>query len=131
MEKYKYYILIILLFSLAESFAASCEKNGTCKNRFEFQGDPYDFDRESSRSHMAIFFTANFAVNRILENEKFLQWSHLGQLSKTERIIYSSLLLTGIGLAKEFAYDPDGLSTSDTVNNTIAIVLGMTLEFSM
>ncbi len=123
------FICLFLLFFPFNAFASSCEKNQTCKNRFEIQNDPIDFKRESSRAHIATFFILNTATNRYLESDHFKNWSQL-ELTKNQRILSSFLLLTGVGLIKEFVYDPDGLSRSDMANNTLGLVLSASFEWS-
>lgn len=130
MKFYKYFAcLAILLFSL-NSFAKSCEKNNSCRERFKGQKDPYDIQRESSRAHIAAFFMANFAVNRFLESD--FATEKLGRkLSKNERILYTALGLTAVGLVKELVYDPDGLSRADMASNTTGLVLSMAFEWTL
>lgn len=118
-----------MLFSTA-GFSASCEKNGTCRDRLEIQKDPYDFDRESSRAHTALFFMLGFSAHRFLECDYAVE--KIGRkLTKNERILYTALGLTTAGLIKEFAYDPDGLSRSDFVNNTLGVGLSMAFEWTL
>ncbi len=120
-----------MLFTLtlcSNLYAKSCEKNGTCKGRFEIQNDPYDIRRESSRAHISTFFLASFALNRALENPSVQQTLGL-KLTKSQRIWYTFIALNLAGLAKEFAYDPDGLSRSDTLSNGLGLVLELPVEF--
>ncbi|MFZ4714266.1 MAG: hypothetical protein ACOYL6_11155 [Bacteriovoracaceae bacterium] len=125
---------LLLLFTVflclngKSAFASSCEKNNTCKHRFEFQGDPLDLERESSRAHSAIFFTFNFAVNRFLQSP--LADSYVGKLSKNERILYTAAALFAAGFVKELAYDPDGVSNADLVSNLMGIGLAIPIEIS-
>lgn len=123
MSFYKYFIIIFFLVYSTFSFAKSCEANGTCRGRFEIQSDPYDFNRESSRAHQSIFFISNFGVNRFMES----QYS----FSKQERILYSALILTAVGIGKEFIYDPDGFSRSDFLNNSLGILISATFEWTL
>lgn len=130
MKFYKYFLcLAILLFSL-NGFSKSCEKNGSCRERFKGQRDPYDLQRESSRAHIAAFFMANFATNRFLESDYFSE-KFGRKLSRNERIVYSALGLTAIGLVKELVYDPDGLSRGDVASNTTGLVLSMAFEWTL
>lgn len=130
MRYYKYFILLFLILFSFQGFAKSCEKNGTCRGRFELQKDPYDFQRESSRAHMALFFMSGFVINRLLDSDLFAE--RFGRkLSKNERILYTALGLTVAGLIKELAYDPDGLSRSDVASNSMGIGLSMAFEFTL
>lgn len=130
MRFFKYLLLICFVLTPLQGFSSSCEKNRSCRERFKAQKDPLDFERESSRAHTAVFFMANFAVNRFLDSEIFI--NKFGRkLSKNERILYTALGLTAVGIVKEFVYDPDGLSRSDTATNLLGVGLGVTLEFSL
>ncbi len=125
----KFFLFCFLILFSFSTFASSCEKNGTCKKRFSFQGDPIDFERESSRAHISTFLVLNFAANRLLETT--LVTDYLGRsLTKTERIFYSTTAMFLGGLIKEVGYDPDGISTSDLVNNTIGLGLSVSLELT-
>jgi hypothetical protein len=128
MTKILFFFSFFLLIGQAPVEAASCQKNGTCKSRFEFQGDPLDFERESSRAHTTAFFTLNFALNRALETP-FAQ-NYVGHLTKNERIIYTAATLTLLGFIKEIAYDPDGVSSSDMVSNLLGIGLAIPIEIT-
>ena len=128
MTKILFFFSLFLLMANVPARAASCQKNGTCKSRFEFQGDPLDFERESSRAHTTAFFTLNFAVNRALETP--VAQKYFGNLSKNERILYTAMTLTMMGFIKEIAYDPDGVSNSDLVSNLLGIGLAIPIEIS-
>lgn len=130
MKFYKYFIcLAILLFSLS-GFSKSCEKNNSCRERFKGQRDPYDIQRESSRAHIAAFAMAGFMTNRFLESELFVE--KFGRtLSRNERILYSTLGLTILGVAKELVYDPDGLSRGDVYSNTTGLIFSMVFEWTL
>ena len=126
----KYFIIFFFAILSFNSFAKSCEKNGSCRHRFLGQKDPYDFQRESSRAHMTLFFMSGFAINRILESDIFVE-KFGRKLSKNERIIYTALGLTAAGLVKELVYDPDGLSRADVASNSIGIAFSMAFEFTL
>ncbi len=127
------FLIIFITFyvvSLQTVYASSCEKNQTCRSRFKIQDDPYDFQRESSRTHIATFLTLNFIGNRLLEQHAVKKIFGISSLTTTQRVLYNALFFTLIGIAKEFVYDPDGLSRSDIINNTIGVSLGAVLEIS-
>ena len=128
MTKILFLFSLFLLVAQTPAEAASCQKNGTCKTRFEFQGDPLDFERESSRAHTTAFFTMNFALNRALETP--VAQKYFGALSKKERILYTAMTLTMLGFIKEIAYDPDGVSNSDLVSNFLGIGLAIPIEIT-
>jgi len=124
-------LFLAICSSPLHALARSCEKNGTCKKRFEIQSDPYDIERESSRSHVIIFYSANFLLNRGLETDFAKHTLGFRELTKTQRILISAATLTAFGILKDLIYDPDGLSRSDATNNEIGIALGVALEFSL
>jgi len=121
-------LLLICILVMPAAMAKSCEKNHSCKSRFHIQNDPYDIERESSRNHVVAGFVANFAINRLLETDYAV--TKFGKLSKVKRIWISALTYSLIGIAKDFVYDPDGLSRSDIINNTIGVSFGVALEFT-
>lgn len=126
----KYLLLFIALTLSVEGFAKSCEKNGSCRERFKGQNDPYDFERESSRAHMTIFFMSSFAMNRFLESDMVTE--KIGRkLTKNERMLYTAIGLTAAGMFKELVYDPDGLSRADVASNSIGIGLSLALEWTL
>lgn len=109
-------------------YAKSCEKNGTCKSRFEIQNDPYDIRRESSRAHVSTFFLTSFVTNRLLESSLVPDQY---KLNKTKRIWFTFIAINLAGLVKELAYDPDGLSRSDFINNNLGLIIELPIEFEL